>query len=231
MFDTLIESGDRRRAPAGSGAVSLAVHAGIVVLAVAATWNQQANHVTAPDPIAIELPEWPAPPDLPLPSGGSDGSPVPAPPAPDVPLAGVIAPIEVPLTVATDPAPATPRTLLQHMGDPRILVGQSQDPVGLESVHLSGEVDDPITITRQGVLRYPPALEAAGIPGRVTIEFVVDTLGIVEPGSLEIIETTHAAFVEAARTAILDTRFKPGTVRGRRVRQLARQSLAFRVNR
>lgn len=59
------------------------------------------------------------------------------------------------------------------------------------------------------------------------MQFVVDTAGRVEDDSWRVLETTHAAFTEAVREAILASRFRPARVRGRAVRQLVRLPVSF----
>ena len=93
---------------------------------------------------------------------------------------------------------------------------------------LAAEVDDPVVILEQAPPVYPRAMAAAGISGRVVLEFVVDTAGRVERESLRVIASTQPAFEEAAREAMLATRFRPARVRGQPVRQLARQAMGFK---
>ena len=75
-------------------------------------------------------------------------------------------------------------------------------------------------------LVYPDSLRRKGISGRVTFEFVVDTLGRVEPG-VRVLSTTHPLLVAPAQAMLQAARFVPGRVRGRPVRALMR--LALRV--
>jgi hypothetical protein len=76
---------------------------------------------------------------------------------------------------------------------------------------------------------YPRVLEQAGIPGRVVLQFVIDTIGLVEPGSIVVLERTDPAFVPAARDAILEARFEPARYGPRPVRQLSRIAFGFRI--
>jgi TonB family protein len=75
--------------------------------------------------------------------------------------------------------------------------------------------------------RYPEALRAAGIEGAVTLEFVVDTTGRVEGGSVRVLSSAADAFVVSVRDALAGTRYHPALVGGRRVRQLVRQGFVF----
>jgi TonB family protein len=92
------------------------------------------------------------------------------------------------------------------------------------------QVDEPAEVIQQGAVRYPAALERAGIGGRVELEYVVDSLGQAESGSLRVIEGGHPAFEAAARAAVLESRNRPARAGGRPVRQLVRQRLSFQVN-
>ena len=92
-------------------------------------------------------------------------------------------------------------------------------------------MDDPVTIIEQPEPRYPTALAAAGISGRVVLDYVVDTAGRAELGSLRVVTSSHPAFDEAARASVLASRYRPARLRGRVVRQLVRQALSFRLER
>jgi TonB family protein len=90
-------------------------------------------------------------------------------------------------------------------------------------------VDDPVGIVEQPDPRYPAVLAQARVTGRVELSYVVDTLGIAEPGSLRILMSTHGAFDAAARASVLATRYRPARLHGSLVRQLVRQSFTFRL--
>jgi TonB family protein len=91
------------------------------------------------------------------------------------------------------------------------------------------EVDDPVQLLEQPPVRYPPALAQAGVAGRVELEFVVDTLGRVDPRSVRTLTSTQPEFEAAARGAVLVSRFRPAQWHGQVVRQVARQSFRFRT--
>jgi len=79
--------------------------------------------------------------------------------------------------------------------------------------------------------RYPDMLRQAGVEGDVRAQFVVDTLGRVEPGSLRLLEATHDQFAAAVRTALsARARFKPAEAGGHKVRQLVEQTFTFRLD-
>jgi TonB family protein len=95
----------------------------------------------------------------------------------------------------------------------------------------AASVDDPVAVIEQPAPRYPSALERAGIAGHVVLEYVVDTTGHVEPGSLRTPVSTQPAFEAAAHVTVLASRYRPARLGGRFVRQLVRQTLTFRVGR
>jgi TonB family protein len=90
-------------------------------------------------------------------------------------------------------------------------------------------VDQPVEVLERPPVKYPPALAQARIAGRVELEFVVDTLGGVEPATVRTLASTRSEFEAVARATILATRFRPAQWHGRPVRQLVRQALTFRA--
>jgi protein TonB len=122
-----------------------------------------------------------------------DPAPAPAPPAP-----------------ASVPAAAAGPTLVT---DPNL---PSDDP---SAVWLVQAVTERPRMLRPVPLVYPDSLKRRGIGGDAVVEFVVDTLGRVEP-EIRVIETAHPGLAEPARATIRPARFQPGHVRGRKVRVL-----------
>jgi TonB family protein len=93
---------------------------------------------------------------------------------------------------------------------------------------LAGEVDEPVSVLVPARPVYPPALAAAGIAGEVRVEFVVDTAGRCEPGSVRTVSSTNPGFEAAARAAVCEAKYLPGRVARQAVRQLVQQKVAFR---
>ena len=77
---------------------------------------------------------------------------------------------------------------------------------------------------------YPDSLFRARIGGRVVVEFVVDTAGLVETGTIEVLSSTAAAFTESVRYMLARARFTPAMAKGRRVRQLLQLPVGFSVS-
>ena len=78
--------------------------------------------------------------------------------------------------------------------------------------------------------RYPEQLRAAGVTGRVVVRLVVDTAGRLEPGSVEIRESSHDLFTRAVRAVLPSLRFTPAEAGGRKVRMLVDLPFEFRLD-
>ena len=77
--------------------------------------------------------------------------------------------------------------------------------------------------------RYPTSLRSAHVEGEVLVSFVVDTSGLVVPGSLRVMRSTDDLFAEAVRATASSMRFAPAELNGRKVRQLVQQIFFFDV--
>ena len=76
---------------------------------------------------------------------------------------------------------------------------------------------------------YPPLLQETGITGQTTLQFVVDAEGNVEPGSINVVATTHEGFRDASVKAAEKFKFRPAKVRGRPVRVLISLPISWTV--
>lgn len=230
MFTTLLESNRRSPRAAAQGVISLALHVGLGVGAVQATRQVVTAVPIRVEPISlIDEPSRPTPPD-PTPTTSEPVGPTrlpsdpifvspPAGPVDGIPPIQIGEPIDSRRFVVGSPIP------------PSCLTGcRAADSTG-GSVYLEDRVDEPASVVTQATPVYPPILKAAGIEGRVVLQFVVDTTGAVEPESIKTIETSHGGFEASAREAILASRFTPARIRGAAVRQLVRQGISFRVDR
>jgi len=79
--------------------------------------------------------------------------------------------------------------------------------------------------------RYPELLRQAGVDGRVLVRFVVDTLGRIDPTSVQILSSTHDQFTRAVRDALSGFRFRPAESNGKRIPALAEMPFEFQVTR
>src|SRR2546426_2404961 len=122
----------------------------------------------------------------------------------------------------TDPITSTPTPSV----DLEALVSQF-------SVFNAEQVDRRAVLDTTRLLRlsFPAPLFAAGIPGLVIAEFVVDTAGKVEDGTVGIVSSTAPLFTEAVRVALESASYIPAQKNGHPVRQLVQQPFEFSVPR
>ena len=100
---------------------------------------------------------------------------------------------------------------------------------GADDVLSESMVDERPVFLSGPPLEYPQLLRQAGIQGRVLVRAVIDTTGRAEPASVQVIDSPHPGFNEAARNALLQARFRGGRFRGRAVRVLITLPVDFRA--
>lgn len=235
MFSRLPESNAVRQRRTGGLVVSTVVHVLVIALAIRATMLRAAPtpKVQSPlPPLYVEPPE-PAPrtPRAPAPQSNS-ATTTSVPTIPDIPQP-IITP-DVPTTI-----PNVGESLLNGSGgfSRTTPIFSTLEPTGGAPNAADGSprtdrsVDKVVVALPGTAPRYPDMLRQAGVEGDVRAQFVVDTLGRVEPGSLRVLEATHDQFAAAVRTALSSrARFKPAEAGGHKVRQLVEQTFTFRLD-
>lgn len=78
-------------------------------------------------------------------------------------------------------------------------------------------------------LQYPTLLRLAGIQGRVLVRAIIDSTGRAEAASVQVIESPHPGFDQAAKDLVLQARFRHGRFHGRVVRVLITLPVDFRT--
>jgi TonB family protein len=76
---------------------------------------------------------------------------------------------------------------------------------------------------------YPDELRAKGVQGEVLVEFAVDTTGHADSATFSVVTSTHPEFAQAVREALPRMLFTPAVAHGRRVRQLVRLPMKFKL--
>ncbi len=236
MFSRLPESNAVRQRRTGGLVVSTVVHVLVIALAVRATMLRAAPSPKAPSPLPPLFVEPPEPaPTTKRPPAPQHNAAVPTtsvPTIPDIPQP-IITP-DVPTTI-----PDVGATILhgREMFSRTTTSFSGPEPTGGEpnaadGPPLSDRFVDKVVVALPGTApRYPDMLRQAGIEGDVRAQFVVDTLGRVEPGSVRVLEATHDQFAAAVRTALSSrARFTPAEAGGHRVRQLVEQTFTFRLD-
>ena len=233
MFNRLPESNARPQRRVGGAVVSTIVHFVFIALAVRATGLRA---TPAPETKPIELlfvdpvSKQPTPPAASRPATPSSGSTSPIPSTPILPVPT----IDFTVTGIPDPGIAIDITRRGDF-DPAATVVSGGTPGGPPNVSDGSALPEHlvekavIAIPGTATPRYPGMLQSAGVEGDVRAQFVVDTLGRVEQGSVRVLTTTHDLFAAAVRDALNRARFKPAEAGGHKVRQLAEQVFTFRI--
>jgi TonB family protein len=92
--------------------------------------------------------------------------------------------------------------------------------------------EPPVAINPVSPVRYPPALLAQGIEGRVLLRLYVDSAGNVLPDSTRIAESSgYPALDSAALVGAPDLRFAPALHQGQAVAAPFLQPVQFRSSR
>ncbi|MES2305508.1 MAG: TonB family protein [Gemmatimonadota bacterium] len=226
MFAQLTASAPSHDATARPTIISGLVHLVLIALAIQVTRGLTA----APSPrnaVASELylaPRLPAAAALPASAGAPATAAVAAP---------NLLPTPAPLDIATSlPAvnlPAAPGRYGGSGSGERITLPTTGDgDAGAGGTPWrASEVDETVSDQRGPQPLYPAVLARSGISGEATLQYIVDSTGRVEPGSIIVIGASRPEFGAAATVAISAARFTPAKRRGVAVRQLVRQLIRF----
>jgi len=235
MFNNLLESKPKKEKRRGGTVTSVVVHSVLVGLAVYATANAAIKN-EKPRQEKIDFVETPK--DQPPPKEEP-----PPPPPPDVVVAPpppkgfqvLTAPVEIPDVIpdidlskkVTDEADFSGKGVAGGVakGKEGGAVVQSDQP------YFEFQVEKPVVPAPGSISpRYPDMLRQAGVEGEVLAQFVVDTTGKAEPGSLKILKSSHDMFVQSVKNALPQMKFIPAEVGGRKVKQLVQQPFTFSIS-
>jgi len=236
MFGELLESRARRQRRTGGIVLSVVTHVAIIGAVTVVTARGAAVPRGHEKAVIVHF----TPPPPPKPVEHQVTAHVVTRPqefhGPQVNITTVIAPRVVPPSLP-------PIDMTRGLAADSIVVGAtaSQGHSGLPGRTLDLSQDDGdggawrgadllMRITASAKPRYPENLRAAGIDGRVLVRFAVDTLGRIDPASVEIVSSTHELFTNAVRQVLGSFRFRPAESGGRRVRALAEMPFEFSID-
>ena len=116
--------------------------------------------------------------------------------------------------VVNIPGTSTPNSPPRR-GDTEIFpVWSDSGPIPADSAEVLPHLADASEAQRMLQRVYPPLLRDGGITGRTTVVLIIDRDGNVQPGSVQVRETTHRGFDEAAVRAVQKFHFTPAEFRG-----------------
>ena len=231
MSINLIESEHRSQKSLGGTLVSIAVHACLISLAVYATASAVEPGAT-PEEIGIIFP-----PSTPTSAPHTATHPVVAR---DPHLAPIVS--HAPISISTEIPTTLPPIDISHsaIDDSTLFNRGLNGDSGAPGANVAGDGNDagqPLfaaQVEKQASPRngnsapkYPSRLESSRIEGAVLVQFVVETLGMVDMSTLRVLESSNDLFAESTRATLSKWRFYPAEVGGRRVKQIVQLPLRF----
>jgi protein TonB len=237
MFNNLLESKPKKEKRGGGTVASIVMHSVLVGLAVYATANAAIQN-EKPKQEKIDFVETPK--DEPPPP--KDEPPPPPPPdivaAPPPPKGFQVltAPVEIP-DVIPDIDLSKKVTDENDFSGKGVAGGVAKGVEGGKAVvqsdqpYFEFQVEKPVVPAPGSTSpRYPDMLRQAGVEGEVLAQFVVDTTGRAEAGSLKILKSSHDLFIQSVKNALPQMKFIPAEVGGRKVKQLVQQPFTFSIS-
>jgi periplasmic protein TonB len=237
MLNNLLESKPQKERRSGGTVASIVLHSVLVGLAVYATANAAIrNEKPRQEKIDfVETPkdEPPPPKDEPPPPPPPD---VVAAPPPPKGFQVLTAPVEIP-DVIPDIDLSKKVTDENDFSGKGVAGGVAKGVEGGKAVvqtdqpYFEFQVEKPVVPAPGSTQpRYPDMLRQAGVEGEVLAQFVVDTTGRAEAGSLKILKSSHDLFIQSVKNALPQMRFIPAEVGGRKVKQLVQQPFSFSIS-
>ena len=237
MFNNLLESKPKKEKRGGGTVASIVMHSVLVGLAVYATANAAIQN-EKPKQEKIDFVETPK--DEPPPP--KDEPPPPPPPdivaAPPPPKGFQVltAPVEIP-DVIPDIDLSKKVTDENDFSGKGVAGGVAKGVEGRKAIvqsdqpYFEFQVEKPVVPAPGSTSpRYPDMLRQAGVEGEVLAQFVVDTTGRAEAGSLKILKSSHDLFIQSVKNALPQMKFIPAEVGGRKVKQLVQQPFTFSIS-
>jgi protein TonB len=236
MFNNLLESKAKKQKSFGASLLSISIFTGLTLGAVYATAHAAIQN-EKPKEEKVEFVEMKK--DEPPPPKNEP----PPPPPPDVAVAPpppkgfqvLQAPVEIPDIIpqvdlskkVTDESDFSGKGV---QGGVAKGVAGGTGPVVSDQPYFEFQVEKPVVPAPGNTgPRYPEMLKSANVEGTVMAQFVVDTLGRVEPGSFKVLKSDHDLFTQAVKSALPNMRFLPAEVGGRHVKQLVQQPFQFQL--
>ena len=237
MLGTLLESNAVRARRTGGTLASTLVHAALFAGAITVTASGPEARPDAPTDIVLPPYVVGRPPEAP-PSTPRSPSPSTslAPTAPRLPaidrVPDDIPPIDVDVKI---PAGSDDEMARGGVGP----LGQSPGNAGggVGTPTLDGALDERYVDRAPHIIgtpiqpAFPASLRDRGVSGRVSVQFVIDTLGRAEMRGLKVVEASDPLFAESVRAVLGRYRFSPGEVGGQKVRTLVQLPFDFTLAR
>lgn len=235
MFENLIESRKKRdlRSSLGNSSFSVSVHGVLIYLAVIATLQAgtEREERRIQTTVVVQQQQQEQKQEPPKPQEVAQVNPPPKG------FQTLAIPTNIPVDI---PPPSQSQTFNAadfsgigvEGGIARGIEGGT-GPVVTDQPYLEAVVEErpDMILNSCAQLRYPEILRQAGIEGRVLVEFIIDTLGRAERGSIRVVNSPHQLFEGPSREVVASCRFRAGRIQGRAVRVRVQQPINFTITR
>jgi outer membrane biosynthesis protein TonB len=223
LYKEVYAQPDRR---AGGTAASVAVHVALITLAVLAT-NPPEGFVASMYSLANRVIYVAPPPRVPAAEGSREQLKYVG----DAPVgegSGFARGSQLNVEPEKQVANLSPRP--GDLGTEQANTVEQRRFASYDTVFTIAEVDSAVSLDPASAAPvYPPALLKLGVEGSVMVRYVVDSLGIADIATLQIIRASRIEFAMAIREALPGMRFTPARMGGKAVPQLVEQPFNFRI--
>lgn len=225
MFTDLVESRPHRERSAAQMVASIVAHSLVIAVSIRLTGAVAESAVRPPIETAMQLtrsPDQSAARTVVVPTTANIAAPPTLPTAP---------PVDVPAGIP----PALPgRSFDPGQFNPAGSTGMSaptrdSTPTDPRALVTAQQADEPAEYLDGPPPLYPPALRQVGVQGFVQLRYIVGVDGRAEPGSVNTVQSSNAAFEAPAIEAIERARFRPARLGGRVVREVVEQIVRFTI--
>jgi TonB family protein len=112
--------------------------------------------------------------------------------------------------------------------NPNVAVDATPAPTSVDQPYFEFQVEKQAT-PRPGNAQppYPDMLKSANVEGEVVAQFVVDTTGRVEMSTFKVLKSSHDLFTTSVKSTLVNMRFDPAEIAGRKVRQIVQMPFVF----
>jgi protein TonB len=108
------------------------------------------------------------------------------------------------------------------------VAGGTPQPVNTDQPYFEFQVEKQVApMPNNPGPRYPDMLRSANVEGEVLAQFVVDADGRAEMNTFKVLKSSHDLFTNAVKAALVNMRFYPAEVGGRKVKQLVQMPFQF----
>ncbi len=101
--------------------------------------------------------------------------------------------------------------------------------VSHDTPYMDFQVEKVVKLVGGASPEYPERLKESRITGQVIAQFVVGENGRYQPGTLKILESSNEAFTEAVKRALPGMRFSAAQIGGQKVKQLVQMPFQFTI--